>query len=251
MMNKNDKGQNNRLIMALALSGLILLVSDWASVHFFGRHVTGNVPVAEQPASVAKVADVAAAQGVPAGEVSGTVAATPEGLRLPLGNERVAASINTTGGRLDQLVLRNYKSEIDEADGFEFLKSSGKFAEYVAAGWMGAGIAGPDETTPWQAEGDVNGDGKPVTLVWRNNSGQSFQRVFTMTPDSYVVNVTERVVNTAALPVSLTPFVQVHRADGYWPNEKSSWVNYFGPKPSAPVGAKSSRRVAPSYQTHR
>lgn len=232
MMNKNDKGQNTRLLLALVLSGGILLASDWASVHFFGKHVTGATPaanVATQPVAVAKVADVAAAQGLPMGEVSGTAAVAAQAMRLPLGNERVEASINTTGGRLDQLVLKSYKAEIDEKDGFTFLKPSGKHAEYVAAGWLGAGIAGPDENTPWQVEGDINAPGKPVVLVWRNGSGQAFQRIFEMEPDSYLVKVTERVVNSAELPVSLTPFVQVHRADGYWPNETSSWVNYFGP----------------------
>lgn len=231
MMNKNDKGHNTRMIWALAISGLILLVSDYASVQLFGRHVTGSKPnptVAEAPASLAKVGDVAAAQGIPAGDVSVT-APVVQAMRLPLANERVEATINTTGGRLDQLVLKSYKSEIDEKDGFTFLKPNGAFAEYVAAGWMGAGIEGPVENTPWQVEGDINAPGKPVVLVWRNASGQAFQREFSMTPDSYVVNVTERVINTAELPVSLTPFVQVHRADGYWPNEKSSWVNYFGP----------------------
>lgn len=232
MMNKNDKGHNTRMIWALALSGLILLVSDYASVQLFGRHVTGAKPVAEgskEPAGqVTKGADIAAVPMNGTEAVSPTAALAPA-MRLPLGNERIDASINTIGGRLDQLVLKNYKSEIDEKDGFIFLKPNGNHAEYVAAGWLGAGIEGPNENTPWQVEGDVNAPGKPVVLVWRNSSGQAFQREFVVNPDSYVVTVTERVINTAELPVSLTPFVQVHRADGYWPNEHSSWVNYFGP----------------------
>ncbi|PZP39964.1 MAG: membrane protein insertase YidC [Pseudomonas fluorescens] len=234
MMNKHDKGHNKRMILALAASAAILLVSDWASVRFLGTHVTGVKPVAEQPADVSKVADVAAAQGIPAGDVSVTApiaAATPvaEATRLPLANERIDATVNTRGGRIDQLVLKNYKGEIEDADGFAFLKPDGKFAEYVAAGWLGAGIQGPDENSVWQVEADVNAPGKPVVMVWRNASGQAFQREISVNPDSYVVNVTERVYNGAPLPVSLTPYVQVHRADGYWPNEKSSWVNYFGP----------------------
>lgn len=232
MMNKHDKGHNMRLLTALVLCGVILLGSDWLSVKFLGKHVTGSNPDAtatvSAPADVAKVADVAAAQGVPQGDVSGTAAAV-QGLRMPLSNERVEASINTTGGRLDQLVLKNYKSEITEKDGFTFLKPSGAFAEYVAGGWMGAGIQGPDENSVWEVEGDINGAGKPVVLVWRNGSGQAFQRTFSVEPDTYIVKVTDKVINTAQLPVSLTPFVQVHRADGYWPNERSSWVNFFGP----------------------
>ncbi len=236
MMNKHDKGHNKRLLIALAASGLILLLSDWASVTFFGKHVTGATPDATATVvgevSPAKVEAVAAAQELPTGEVSGT-AAIVQGLRMPLANERVDATINTTGGRLDQLVLKSYKSEIDEKDGFTFLKPNGAYAEYVAAGWMGAGIEGPGENSTWEVEGDASvvngGAGKPVVMVWRNNSGQAFQRTFEMEPDSYVVKVTDKVINTAELPVSLTPYVQVHRADGYWPNEKSSFVNFFGP----------------------
>ncbi|TKW60386.1 MAG: membrane protein insertase YidC [Blastochloris viridis] len=228
MMKKDDKGLNNRMIWALAASASILLVSDWAAMRFFGTSLAG----ANKPA-IEKVATVAAEQGatpvVAAGTVSGTEAVAPvQAVRVSVGNERVDASINTQGARLDMLTLKSYKGEIDDPEGFTFLKPTGKYAEYVAAGWAGAGIEGPGENAVWQVEGDSSA-GKPVIMIWRNASGQVFQREVSMNPDSYVMNVVERVYNGATLPVSLTPYVQVHRADGYWPNERSNWVNYFGP----------------------
>lgn len=221
----SDPKQRMRLLLAVGLSALILLCFDIASVRFTGRHVMGGMSAAEQQAE-AKVEAQKVATATAAEQAALAVAAQP-GIMLPLENGRIKAGVDVRGGRLDSLILKQYKGEITEPEGFALLKPAGEFAEYVAGGWMGA-VQGPDENTVWQAEGDVNAPGKPVVLVWRNATGQAFQREVSL-GDGYVMNVTERVVNGAELPVTLTPYVQVHRADGYWPGERSNWVNYFGP----------------------
>ncbi len=232
MMNKRDNGMNMRMVWALVVTMAVLLLSDWVALRFFGVNLAGQPakPAVVAEAAPAQVADVAAAEGLPAAGQAVANVATPPAVatRVALENARVDARVNTLGGRLDMLTLKSYKGEISDPDGFVFLKPGGAHAEYIAAGWAGAGIEGPGENAVWTLD-TANAQAGQVAMVWQNASGQAFRRVMELKPDSYVVTVTEQVHNSAELPVSLTPFVQVHRADGYWPNERSSFVNYFGP----------------------
>lgn len=223
MMSPKPEGSNNRrLLLAVGLSGLVLLMSDLGMQYAFGRHIMG-APL--KPVVQSAEAPAAPKAGAPmqAVVVSGT-----QSVRLPLENTRVKGDIALTGGRLDTLTLKQYKKEIVEPQGFNLFKPGGKYAEYVAAGWQGNGLEGPNEATPWQVEADQTTANR-VVLVWRNSTGQAFQRIYSLRPESYIWDVTERMVNGANLPVSFTPYVQVHREGGYWPNERSNWVNYFGP----------------------
>lgn len=205
-----DPQQRRNLLIAVALSAVVMLGFNFVAAHYFAPAPVKAEAKIEQPVVAS---------------VSTTV---PQAIEIPLQGGRQAGAVNLYGGRLDSLTLERYKTEVSEDAGFPLLKASGDFAEYVAAGWMGAGIEGPNETSQWQVEADTNTTGK-VALVWRNASGQAFQRVYSVRPDSYVVDVVDTVVNSANLPVSLTPYVQVHRTDGTAPNERPSWVNYFGP----------------------
>lgn len=228
-----DPAQRKRLLLALVLSAIVLFGFDFAASHFFGHSLMGGMSQAvsketEAKDSTASQTALVAVPGMVAGE-GGAVPVAASTLRLPLENANMKAEVALTGARLDTLSLKEHNRELKDGKGFDLLKPAGPFAEYVAGGWQGSGIEGPNETTPWQAEADMNGDGKPLLLVWRNSTGQSFQREMKLLPDSYTIAVTDRVVNGAALPVTFSPYVQVHRADGYWPNERSSWVNYFGP----------------------
>lgn len=204
-----------RLLVAIALSGIILLSFDLGSQFFFGRSPFQMA----QPAKPAAVAAVSPTVTLPASEM----------VRLEVANSRLNAKVALQGGRMDTLTLANYAEKQGEPAGYALLKPEGQNAEYIESGWQGAGIEGPGPNAVWQAEADINGPGKPLVLVWRNTTGQAFQRTITARPDSYVLEVKETVVNAATLPVSFNPYVQIHRADGHAPHESSSFVNYFGP----------------------
>jgi YidC/Oxa1 family membrane protein insertase len=225
MFDPQAKSSNNwRLLLAVGLSGLVLLVSDLGMQYVYGRHIMGAPVPQAVPATPVKTIPTGMAGQGPTVSVSTSLAS----VRIPLENERVKGQIALTGGRLDALVLKQYKKEITEPNGFELFKPSGAFAEYIAAGWQGNGLETPGESSIWQLEADQTTTNR-VVMVWRNGTGQAFQRTYTLVPDSYVWEVTERMVNSASLPVTLTPYVQVHREGGYWPHERSNWVNYFGP----------------------
>ena len=174
---------NQRLLAAVVLCGLILLGSDWATQHYLGRHLLG-APL--QPAASTAVTAAASSPAVQPAPVVAEPVLTA--IRLPLQNERVSGAINTQGGALDSLTLRRYRNEITEPAGYPLLQpaaTSPTAAEYVVAGWQGAGVAGPDAQSIWQP---VAAAANPAAqhLVWRNTAGQQFERIWHLRPNSYV-----------------------------------------------------------------
>ncbi|MBI1309501.1 MAG: membrane protein insertase YidC [Proteobacteria bacterium] len=216
--------QRQRLLLALAISGLILLGFDAIGRHYLGVGIMGSTrPQAaatsgETLQNAAKSGE-AAAMALPQAAVAGK--------KVQLANSRVQAEVELTGGRVDSLKLMHYAETNGGPKGYEVFKPEGDHAEYLAGGWLGAGIEGPGEGAVWQVKGQA-GEGK-VELEWKNATGQVFERTLELLPDSYLLQVTDSVTNGAALPVGLTPYVQIHQAGGIIAGQRSSWVNFFGP----------------------
>lgn len=226
-MNDQNPGMSKRMMIALVLSGLTLIAFDVIGRHFWGYGVMGPAPksAVSDTAALANAAEASVAPGAGLG-VSGTLPAEVNATRVDLGNSEMDAQVASTGGRMDNLTLKHFAEELNGPAGYSLFKSEGANAEYLGAGWMGSGIEGPGETTPWQVD---SRSGTSVTLKWQNGSGQSFQRTISLRQDSYLLDVTDSASNAATLPVTLTPYVQLHRADGAPPHERSTWVNYSGP----------------------
>lgn len=226
MSMKRGPENSSRLMMAMVLSAAILLGFDAIGYSLYGKSMLfgGAKPVA---AAQAPAATDAAAAPVLAASVSGT---QPEaGMRMTMDNGRMAATYAMTGGRLDDVVLAGYGVESAGPKGYPLLQPAGEHAQYVEFGWVGNGIEGPNASSVWQAEADLNGAGKPLVTVWRNATGQVFQRTITLQPDSYMADITDTVMNGATLPVTLTPYGQIHHAGGVLKGEMSTFVNYLGP----------------------
>ncbi|NBV54859.1 MAG: hypothetical protein EBR79_04005, partial [Proteobacteria bacterium] len=161
------------------------------SMMMFGRHVMSGVitPPMPKPAIEQVVAPVEESAG--------------SGILVKLENPALQAEVALTGGRIEQVLLKRYAEKLGAEKGYQLFANDVAHAERIVSGWQGAGIEGPSANTPWQLEADVNGEGKPLVMVWRNGTGQSFQREIKPIADSYMMEITERVVNGAALPVTL------------------------------------------------
>ncbi len=235
----NQPNTNRNLLLAVVLCGAILFVSDFFTQHYLGHHLLGapvkNAATTAQTEATATIpATVSPAANNPTAASTAAVATVPTQAnlpRLPLSNSRVTGAITLQGGVLDTLTLNQYRHEITEVGGYPMLTPaavSPSGAEYMVAGWQGSGIEGPSAQSVWQPEADLQQPDR-VVMVWRNSTGQSFQRTWQLRPNSYLWDVTEQVVNTATMPVTLTPYAQVVRHGGYTKAERSNFVNYFGP----------------------
>lgn len=206
--------QTNRLMLAVVLSLAILLGYEWlASVYHL------------RPAPVATAEATAAAQTVTPVPETTNVVPSAKAEWVMLENDVVQASVNPAGSRIDKWILRNEKQYHSDTLGYPQLTTEAvSHTEYVESGWLGAGVKGPDATATWRVK-----EATPLRAVleWMNDSGQTFTR--TLTLEGYQLLVQDAVHNNADLPVSLTPYMQVHRADGDRPNEMASFVNFIGP----------------------
>jgi YidC/Oxa1 family membrane protein insertase len=191
------------------------------------RNAATEQQTADKPAGVPE-------SGAPSG-VPGTGSATPsipgvaqspaqapsrdalvaQSPRIRIATPRISGSISTTGGRLDDLVLLDYRAKTDPDSPQITLMSPSQSPHglFVDFGWSSAGgekAVVPNSQSQWKSDLPSLAPGKPVTLSWSSDSGLRFQRVISV-DDNYMFTVTQRVFNDGASPVTLFPWGRVTR----------------------------------------
>ncbi len=146
------------------------------------------------------------------GVTGGTVGRTRETAlrqvpRIAIDTPRVAGSIALRGARIDDIVLKDYRVSIEpDSPRIELLQPIGSPRPYYAEfGWLGAKVKLPDRNTVWRASGARLTPETSVTLSWDNGEGLVFEQRFSI-DRNYMVEVTQRVRNTGAEPVTLAPY---------------------------------------------
>jgi YidC/Oxa1 family membrane protein insertase len=207
--------QNKNLLLATALSMVVILV--WFLLFPPPQTVEDpNAPVAAETGAPAALGDVAsapvAAPGAVPGDAPAANADTTEAPRLPLNTERLNGSISLTGGRIDDLSLKDYRVDLDEESAtVQMLDPVGSENPYYALyGWApGAGLTlddVPGANTPWTIEkGETLSTDAPVTLIWQSPAGLTFRRTISIDED-YIFTVTQAVENSGGAAVSLAPY---------------------------------------------
>jgi len=204
--------QNKNLILATALSFLVILV--W--------FVMFPPPDPEQADPNAPASEAGGELTPPRAETSpGSTDATTAGEdtaealdapRLDIETPSLRGSVSLQGGRIDELLLKDYRESIEpEADIVRLLSPIGTENPYYALyGWApGSGLTSedvPGANTVWEIEsGDTLTPGTPVTLVWDNDAGLIFRRELSVDED-YMFSVSQSVENTGGQTVSLAPY---------------------------------------------
>ncbi len=208
--------QNKNLILALALSMLVILA--WST--FFPPP---DVPPEElvQSAPDSQLDDDGEAV-VPqtAGETeAATTPAEPvtDAPRVSVENSLVVGTLSLAGGRIDELSLKNYRKELEPgSETVQLLRPRGADGAYYALyGWApGAGLSletVPGPNTVWQLEGnEALTPESPVTITWDNSAGLTFRRTISL-DDDYMFTVRQSVENTGSGTVSLAPYGTIAR----------------------------------------
>ncbi len=221
--------QNKNLILATVLSALVLLV--WFVVF----------PPEQQAPSVAETAtsDGIAAPGATPGAIAppalpggtaapapGAIAATPAetradaiaaSTRIPVDTPRLTGSISLTGGRIDDIALKDYRETIDpDSPIVTLLSPAGASGAYYALhGWIPTGDmpadSVPSANTPWTApDGATLTPATPLALTWDNGAGLAFTRTISVDED-FMFTVAQSVENTTDAPVRLSPYAMIAR----------------------------------------
>ncbi|MBC7165086.1 MAG: membrane protein insertase YidC [Roseovarius sp.] len=208
--------QNKNLIIATALSFLVIVLWFVLFPPPEPAPTDPDTPAAQDgltppaPTAAPGTTDVTGAGDIAA--ETGTD--TP---RLDIDTGRLSGSISLLGGRIDDLVLMDYRETIDpESDTVHLLTPIGATTPYYALhGWApGAGVTPeqvPGPNTPWKIEsGTTLTPQSPVTLLWDNGAGLIFRREISIDAD-YMFSVRQSVENRGTATVSLAPYGVIAR----------------------------------------
>ncbi|WP_033926756.1 membrane protein insertase YidC [Sphingomonas sp. 35-24ZXX] len=148
--------------------------------------------------------------------------------RVAIDAPRVAGSINLTGARLDDIVLKDYREKLDkDSDLVHLFSPAGTEDQYFAQfGWIGEGVVTPTSQTVWTPNGAKLTPATPVTLSWTNPAGQRFEIVYAIDAN-YLVSVTQRFVNAGATPAIVRPLGLINRTRAN--ADPSTWTVRNGP----------------------
>ena len=226
--------QNKNLILATALSFLVILV-------WFVLFPPPEPEAVPEPATISatdgeQVQTPEAPSGTTVGDATTDVAeALPEdnAPRVKIDTPRLSGSLSLTGGRIDELFLKDYKETIEEGSPIvELLSPVGSDSAYYALyGWApGAGLTGtevPGPNTMWALEqGETLDVDSPVTLAWDNGNGLIFRRMIAI-DENYMFTVTQSVENTTQSEVGAAPYGIVARHGMGEKGELPGLKNFF------------------------
>ncbi|NNU79819.1 membrane protein insertase YidC [Halovulum dunhuangense] len=220
--------QNKNLILATALSFLVILV--WFILF-------PPPPPQDQAIDQAEVAEGVLPPTAPTGQATAPGLTAPEqsraaaiaaAPRVSIDSPRLTGSLSLTGGRIDDLLLDDYRETVEpDSENVTLLSPAGSpNAYYALHGWVGGGglpaeqVPGPN--TPWQLEsGETLTPGNPVTLVWENGAGLVFRKTIAV-DDNYLFTITQSVENATEAAVRLAPYGIIARE-----GEPSDLMNFF------------------------
>ncbi|WEK45813.1 MAG: membrane protein insertase YidC [Candidatus Andeanibacterium colombiense] len=148
--------------------------------------------------------------------------------RVKIAAPQVTGSINPVGAVLDDLSLTNYSQGLEKgSEPVRLFSVAGSPAQYFTQfGFVGDGVKTPDAKTVWQASGGPLAPGKPATLSWSNDTGQTFTIKFAV-DDHYLITAEQTVSNTGTAPVVVRPFAAVTRTAKTASGD--SWNIHSGP----------------------
>jgi YidC/Oxa1 family membrane protein insertase len=134
--------------------------------------------------------------------------------RVKIFAPRVQGSISLLGARLDDLVLRDYREQVDPTSPLVRLLEPRADPQpyYVQFGWTAedANTKVPDLDAVWTASAPELTAASPVTLFWDNGAGQVFEIALSVDAD-YMFRAEQRVRNTGATAVTVHPWSRIRR----------------------------------------
>jgi len=220
--------ESKNLILAVALSALILIGWSWAANKFFP---TANPQSTKVEAGKQQPIPQPSAQ--PAGpatprKMQSVTAALGAGPRVIIRTPSLSGSINLRGAQIDDLLLVNQRQTIAKnSPPVRLLSPLGTPGAYVAQfGWAAQGGQAPALDAQWTADSQLLEPGRPVTLSTQTADGSRYQ-IKIAVDDGYLFTVQQSVTNASAQPLNVRPIGLVSRVEKS--HDLDSWTNHVGP----------------------
>ncbi|MFK7840503.1 MAG: membrane protein insertase YidC [Bdellovibrionales bacterium] len=162
--------------------------------------------------------------------------------RIKINNDAIHGSINTKGGRIDDIALDEYFLTLDKKVNVPVLSpAKTQFPRHVEYGWVSSdqSIKLPNKDTIWQLRENQND--RTIILEWNNGQGLTFNRTMTL-DDRYMFDITQTVTNNSGKAVTLFPYGLVSQ-QGQPPDFAGTWISHEGP-----LGYIADEVYEPSYK---
>ena len=224
------KSEDTRnLFLAIALS--VLVMAAWQ--YFYAGPLYQREHQAQTEANQANTASPTEAQptGASTASVPGApAAATPPGApttaapqtvgaalaaspRVVIDTPSVGGSIDLKGGKIDDIILKDYHETVDpKSPNVRLFSPPGAPDAYWAeTGFVSpAGAKTPGLDAVWTADRQTLTPAQPVTLTWDNGAGLVFKRVIAV-DDKYMFTIVDSVANSGSAPATVQPYALVLR----------------------------------------
>ena len=151
--------------------------------------------------------------------------------RIKIKNAEIYGSLDLNGGRLDDVALSEYFQTLEKKDNVTVLNPRlTEFPRSIEYGWITSNknITVPNKNTNWSVRGNAQlSPGNPVTLVWNNGQGVTFERRLEL-DEHFMFTVTQRVANNSGRNITLYPYGLISQK-GIPPDFQGMWVSHEGP----------------------
>ncbi len=150
--------------------------------------------------------------------------------RVKFASSQIEGTISLTGGRIDDVQLKNYFTKLHGNEPVTMYSPLGTENPYYAEnGWIAddSSTAVPDKNAVWKkiSKEEELTPSAPLVLQWDNGSGLVFERKIEI-DDNFMFSVTQKVTNNSDKAVTVYPYAAVTRKG--IPHHDSS-VGYEGP----------------------
>ncbi len=163
-----------------------------------------------------------------AGAITSRTDAIAASRRIPLQSPSLSGSINLENGRIDDVVLRNFRETVEpNSDNIMLLSPTGSPNPYFAEfGWSGPQGALGGGGTNWQAQGSALTPNSPLVLTAQTEQGLTLTRTYSI-DDKFMFTVVDRVENNGDAPVNLSAFSRLTRINE--PDTLGFFILHEGP----------------------
>ncbi len=132
--------------------------------------------------------------------------------RVAIETPTLTGSINLTGGRIDDLSLKNYRETLEPESPIIRLLSPSRVdgSQYVQQGWYLDGK--PNENKVWTVDGAPTLTPSSSVTLTRSDGGVVFEKTISV-DDQYMFTVEQRVRNAGAEPATVAAYGLVRQND--------------------------------------